>query len=117
MKLRVSGFTLIEMMIVVAIIGILASLAIPKYGKYMEKTRVVSAQGEMRSITTVLEEYNIENARYPESLDDEELELPQKYLTDPWDMPYNYEADGRSYILYSCGGSEDCNEDEQIQSQ
>lgn len=49
------GFTLIELMIVVAIIGILAAIAIPQYQAYVGKTQVARAMGESGSMKSALE--------------------------------------------------------------
>jgi type IV pilus assembly protein PilA len=55
MKKVQAGFTLIELMIVVAIIGILAAIAIPQYQTYISKTQVTRAIGETGSVKTAIE--------------------------------------------------------------
>jgi len=62
MKKTQSGFTLIELMIVVAIIGILAAVAIPQYQNYINRTQVGRVIGELGAIRTAAEEAQMRNA-------------------------------------------------------
>jgi len=58
------GFTLIELMIVVAIIGILASIAVPQFAKYRSNSFNSSAVSDLRNIETAEEAYYVENLTY-----------------------------------------------------
>ncbi|PTB33202.1 pilin [Photobacterium phosphoreum] len=59
------GFTLIELMIVVAVIGVLSAIAIPQYQKYVAKAEVASVLSTMTGIKTNLEAFIVENGRFP----------------------------------------------------
>jgi general secretion pathway protein G len=80
------GFTLLELMVSLAIVGILSAIAIPLYGEYIERARVVAAVADIRNISLTITVYNIDNDKYPQSLAD------VGYITrlDPWRSPYQY---------------------------
>src|SRR5690606_20716296 len=58
------GFTLIELLIVVVIIGILASIAIPKFANTKEKAYVAKMKGDLRNLATAQESYSADNQVY-----------------------------------------------------
>jgi prepilin-type N-terminal cleavage/methylation domain-containing protein len=59
------GFTLIELMIVIAIIIILAAIAIPNYLRMTERAKVSAIESDMKAIGTALESYNTDWTAYP----------------------------------------------------
>ncbi|MFO0774683.1 MAG: pilin [Nitrospiraceae bacterium] len=80
------GFTLVELMTVVAIIGVLAGLAIPNYLEYIEKARVVRAIAEIRGMAKLIDSFAATSDRYPSDL----AEVGASAALDPWGKPYQY---------------------------
>ncbi|MGB9498106.1 MAG: type IV pilin protein [Dissulfuribacterales bacterium] len=62
------GFTLVELMIVVAIIGILAAIAIPQFSAYRTRAFNTAADSDLRNVRTSLEAYYADNQGYPAAL-------------------------------------------------
>ena len=86
---RQCGFTLIELMIVVAIIGAIAGIAIPQYRSYVERVKVASATVDILMIADQLERYYLDDRSYPATL----ALLRGAYpAIDPWGNPYQYLA-------------------------
>jgi type II secretion system protein G len=64
-KLNQKGFTLIELMIVIAIIGILAAIAIPQFASYRKKAYNSAALSDLKTAKTSLEAYYADTQEYP----------------------------------------------------
>ena len=80
------GLTLLELLIVIAIIGILSGIAIPFYFSQIDKARVIKAIAELDNLQLVIDNFEIDYNRLPELLE----EVKSDGLTDPWGNPYRY---------------------------
>ena len=85
------GFTLVELLVVVAILGILGTIAIQNVTGHIAKTRVTAAEAGVRAIQEACTTYYIQHKKLPSSLDqlvegdDPVLEGGEGALYDPWD--------------------------------
>ncbi|MDF2447022.1 MAG: type secretion system protein GspG [Moraxellaceae bacterium] len=115
-----SGFTLIEVMVVVAILGILATIVMTNVIGKDDQARVTTTKASLASVANALDLYKLDNHKYPTT--DEGLgalvEKPASAKTfpdggylnrlpeDPWGNPFQYVypgSSGRKYDLYSLG--------------
>jgi len=80
------GFTLIEIILALTIVGILSGIAIPVYSGHREKVESTKATTDITSIGMSLEKYYSEHNRYPDSLN----EIGKGGMKDPWGRPYQY---------------------------
>lgn len=71
-RLFVKGFTLVELLIVVAIIAILAAIAVPNFLEAQVRAKVSRAKTDMRTLATAIEAYAVDNTKYPVPGDEEE---------------------------------------------
>jgi general secretion pathway protein G len=104
---RLAGFTLIEIMVVIVILGVLAALVVPRVLERPDEARAVAAKSDIAAIMAALKLYRLDNQRYPTS--EQGLSAlvakpdappvppnwkPGGYLEklpkDPWGSPYQY---------------------------
>ena len=90
------GFTLVEILIVVVIIGILAAIAIPTYFKYVERGYASDAKVQMKNILENSKLYYSENAEFPEdvpTMNSEGYANVQKSTLDKWNFTIDLNYD------------------------
>ena len=108
-----SGFTLIELLIVVAIIGIISAVAIPNLMNAIDKAKQKRTMGDQRGISTAIEAYSTDNARYPLNITSWSVMKPhlnphfirQPPADDGWNNFWDAEttANGSDYTISSLG--------------
>lgn len=116
-----SGFTLVEILLVVVIIGLLLGVGVPRIMRQLGRSEEAAARMDMRALGTAIDIYRMDNRAYPPSLraliepPDAARNWDGPYMedglpTDPWgnDYVYQYPSTNRlhSYDLYSIGSEE-----------
>jgi len=98
-KRQTAGFTLLELLVVIVIIGLLAGYVAPRYFSQVGKSEVQVARAQIDALEKALDHYRLDKRRYPTA--EEGLAAVQPYLkkqlpNDPWGHPYVYRAAGTS---------------------
>lgn len=87
MRADPSGFTVVELLAVIALIGMLAGLSVSYYLGYVEKARVATAVAQIGNLSRLIDGHALEEgAGLPVSL----AEIDQADVLDPWGRPYQY---------------------------
>jgi general secretion pathway protein G len=106
-RARSTGFTLIEIMVVIVILGVIAALVVPKILDRPDQARVTAAKSDIATIISALKLYRLDNQRYPSTeqglnalvAKPEQPPVPpnwkpggylDKLPEDPWHHPYQY---------------------------
>tara|TARA_B100000780_G_scaffold270333_1_gene229995 strand:- start:10537 stop:10938 length:402 start_codon:yes stop_codon:yes gene_type:complete len=112
---RHSGFTIIELLIVVVIMGLLMSLVAPTMFSKVDSTKIKTAKAQMQMLETSLDTYRLDMGDYPKNLDHLRVSaeqgwdgpyLPKNVPADPWGNTYQYQSpgpDGEQFVLMSFG--------------
>ena len=128
MKGRASGFTMIELLVVIVILGLLASLVAPNFFSKLSSSERSIAKTQMSALSMALDTYRLDMGSYPEKIEylREQAHprwdgpyLPKAIPLDPWGNPYLYKKpgdDGKPFDLRSYGadgspGGDDNNAD------
>ena len=77
---------MLEVLIVIAILGILISIAIPAYENYRDKQNITTAKADILEIQGIIDKFYVYNNRFPTDLS----EINQLKRRDPWGNPYHY---------------------------
>ncbi len=110
-----SGFTLVEMLMVVVIIGILSGIVVAKFSGRGEQTRIAATRASIAAIGSAIELYQMDTGRFPSSLNNlltssGEPNWSGPYLrgeaaaiSDAWATPFSYKAASGDYKIISAG--------------
>lgn len=117
---RNAGFTLLELLVVLIILGLISAFAVPRVLDYLDGAKTKAARVQIDKLATVLDLYRLDTGRYPSA--DEGLEAllirpvaargwngpyvaREDMLTDPWGRRYEYRhpGDNGAYDLFTLG--------------
>jgi general secretion pathway protein G len=106
------GFTLVELMIVMTIIGILAAIAIPSYIRAVQKAKEAVLREDLHTLRTAIDSYTVDKEKAPDSLDDLVQagylkSIPKDPMTSSTDTWITNQSDTMTDINETQGGMDD----------
>jgi general secretion pathway protein G len=103
------GFTLIELMVVIVILGLLAGLVVPNVQRSLRKAKIQTAKTTMIRIEGAIDQFRVEKNRLPDSLEElvgEDGILGSELPKDPWGGDYQYVKIDRKKFDIICLGAD-----------
>ncbi len=114
------GFTLLELMVVLLILALIASIAAPQVTKRLRKAKIETAKIQVDALSAAVDSFNLDTGRFPsneealKALVERPAGLPawdgpyikkKESLIDPWGAPYKYQLPGKAgeYDIFSLG--------------
>lgn len=81
-----SGFTIIELLVAIAVLAALAAIAVPSYQNHRNRALVAQATSDIKSLDVLIQQYYADNMQFPDSLSD----IGKAGMLDPWKNSYQY---------------------------
>lgn len=97
------GFTILELLVVIGIIGVLATIALPKFGGVREDANSAVSKSNLKSLQTAIERYRLNNGKYPTQLAElvaTGLVKSKSCMIPDSTSPYQYGEDGTDFLVY-----------------
>ena len=106
-----AGFTLVELLLVVTILGVLAGIAVMNLGGTGEEARIKATQSDIATIQQAVTTYEIRTGKYPSSIEDltKDIDgqkglLDTSALTDKWGTKFGFKNEGGGYFEIRSAG-------------
>ncbi len=120
--LRRAGFTLVELLLVITILGILGTVVVMNFGDVGGDARKETTRQSIAAIDQAVTVYNVKVGKMPKDIsdltkginDDEEGLLKSNNINDAWGNPFELKVDGRKYTIRSAGPDGQMNTEDDI---